>query len=237
MNTTPRRSGSRKRALRCQADRPDRVRQHHRALRARPLGERRRRPLGPEPARQLRLLHERHARALDPLARASESLDVGPDIPYWLEDGFATIRIEVTSAKPVFIGIGPVADVERYLADVEHAQITDFDIDPFAVSYRALHGAAEPGAPASQTFWRAQASGSGRQTISWPVEEGTWSVVAMNADGSRNVSVDAQLGTRIRYLRWIVIGLLAAGVLVLLGGARLIYSGARRPRRGLAAAP
>jgi hypothetical protein len=166
-------------------------------------------------------------------ALASESLDIGPDIPGWLEDGFATVRIEVTSTKPVFIGIGPVADVGRYLADVEHAQITDFDIDPFSVSYRALEGTMKPAAPASQNFWRAQATGSGRQTISWPVEEGTWSVVAMNADGSRDVSVDTRLGTRIQRLGWIVSGLLGAGVIVLLVGAALIYLGARRPQRGL----
>jgi hypothetical protein len=135
-------------------------------------------------------------------ALASESLDIGPDIPGWLEDGFATVRIEVTSTKPVFIGIGPVADVGRYLADVEHAQITDFDIDPFSVSYRALEGTMKPAAPASQNFWRAQATGSGRQTISWPVEEGTWSVVAMNADAARDahptLGVDRQRAAR----RW-----------------------------------
>jgi hypothetical protein len=168
-------------------------------------------------------------------ALGSESLDVGPDIPGWLEDGFATVRVEATSAKPFFIGIGPVADVERYLADVEHAQITDFDIDPFSVSYRALDGTAQPAPPASQDFWRAQATGRGRQTISWPIEEGTWSVVAMNADGSRNVSVDARLGTRIQYVRWIVGGLFAAGVLVLLLGAGLIYLGCHPPRRDLPA--
>jgi hypothetical protein len=168
-------------------------------------------------------------------ALASESLDVGPDIPGWLEDGFATVRVEATSAKPLFIGVGPVADVERYLGDVEHAQITNFDIDPFSVSYRALDGTAQPAPPASRDFWRARATGPGRQSISWPVEEGTWSVVAMNADGSRNVSVEARLGTRIQYVRWIVSGLFGAGVLVLLLGAGFIYLAVRRPRRDLAA--
>ena len=54
----------------------------------------------------------------------------------------------------------------------------------------------------------------------------------MNADGSRGVSVDARVGTRIHYLGWIAIGLLGVGLLVLLGGAGLVYLGARRPRRG-----
>jgi hypothetical protein len=166
-------------------------------------------------------------------ALASESLDVGPDIPGWVEHGLATVRVEATSAKPVFIGIGGTADVERYLADVEHAQITDLDIDPFSVKYRALDGTARPAPPASQGFWRAQATGAGRQTITWPIEKGTWSVVAMNADASRSVSVDARVGTRVHYLGWITVGLLGIGVLVLVGGAGLVYLGARRPRRAL----
>jgi hypothetical protein len=52
----------------------------------------------------------------------------------------------------------------------------------------------------------------------------------MNADGSRNVSVDARLGARVPSLRWFAIGFLAAGGLVLLAGAGLIYFGARKPR-------
>jgi hypothetical protein len=176
-----------------------------------------------------------HELSTSSYALASEGLDIGPDIPGWVEDGFATVRVEATSAKPVFIGIGPVAEVERYLADVEHAQITDFDIDPFSVTYRELGGTGQPAAPADQTFWRAQATGSGQQTITWPVDEGTWSVVAMNADSSRNVSVDTRVGTRIHYLGWITVGLLAIGVLVLVGGAGLVYLGARRPRPSLPA--
>ncbi len=166
-------------------------------------------------------------------ALASESLDVGPDIPGWLDDGFATVRVAVTSAKPVFIGIGRAADVERYLAEVEHAQITDWDTDPFSVSYRSQDGTARPATPASQNFWRVQASGSGTQTITWPVAEGKWSVVAMNADSSRKVSVDAQLGARVPSLRWFAIGLLGAGALALLIGGGLFYFGARRPRHDL----
>jgi len=171
-----------------------------------------------------------HELSTSSYALASESLDVGPDLPGWLDERFATVRVQASSAQAVFIGIGPAVDVERYLANVEHAQITDLDTDPFSVRYRPQDGTAEPGAPASQDFWRAEASGSGTQTISWPIEEGKWSVVAMNADGSRNVSIDARLGARVPSLRWFAVGLLAAGGLVLLIGSGLIYFGARKPR-------
>lgn len=166
-------------------------------------------------------------------ALASESLDVGPDIPGWLDDRFATVRIQASSAQPVFIGIGRAKDVEGYLANVRHAQITDMDTNPFAVSYRQQNGTAEPAPPASQDFWSAQASGSGTQTIKWPVAEGKWSVVAMNADGSRSVSVDARLGARVTSLGWAAIGFLAGGGLVLLIGGGLFYLGVRQPRPSL----
>jgi hypothetical protein len=171
-----------------------------------------------------------HELSTDSYALASESLDVGSDIPAWLDGRFATIRVEASSPRPVFIGIGRVRDVERYLADVQNAQITEFETDPFSVSYRRRDGTAEPALPASQDFWRIQASGPGTQTISWAVEEGKWSVVAMNADGTRGVSVDTRLGARISSLGSFAIGLLAAGALLLLVGGGLMYLGIRRPR-------
>jgi hypothetical protein len=164
-------------------------------------------------------------------ALASDSLDVGTDAPGWVfRDHFATVRIQATSSQPIFIGIGRTSAVDRYLAGVQHDQIADLDLDPFSVSYRHRSGSAPPGQPAGQSFWRAKASGSGTQTISWPLEKGNWSVVAMNADASRGVTVDTRLGARLPYLRWIVIGFLAGGGLVLLIGSSLIYLGARRPR-------
>ncbi len=52
----------------------------------------------------------------------------------------------------------------------------------------------------------------------------------MNADGSRDVTVDAQFGARVSSLVWVAIAFLIVGVLVLIGGATLIYFGARRRR-------
>jgi hypothetical protein len=175
----------------------------------------------------------RHQLSTPSYALASENLDVDQDVPGWFGDRFATIRIAASSTEPVFIGIGHTSDVDRYLAEVRHDRITDFDADPFSVGYRRFGGNAEPAPPASEDIWRVQASGSGTQTITWPLEKGDWSAVAMNADGSRGVSVDAQFGARISALRWVAIGLLVAGGLVLLVGAGLVYLGARKPRPAL----
>jgi hypothetical protein len=70
----------------------------------------------------------------------------------------------------------------------------------------------------------------GTQTLTWKVREGDWSVVLMNADGSRGVAADVDLGAKLSFLLWVAIGLLIGGVLVCGGSTALIVLAARRPR-------
>jgi hypothetical protein len=165
-------------------------------------------------------------------ALSTESLNVG-GLTGALEAGLFRLRIAATSndaSKPLFIGIARTNDVSRYLARVEHDQLRDINFDPFKVDYRRLGAGAPTALPTAQSFWQTHASGTGTQTISWPVKTGHWSAVVMNADGSRNVNVDAQLAARLSGAWWIVAGLMVLGVLALAGGILLVRSGARRQR-------
>jgi hypothetical protein len=127
----------------------------------------------------------------------------------------------------VFVGIGPTSDVESYLAGVEHDEVTDLDFDPFSAEYRRIAGGEPAGPPTDQTFWAASASGAGTQTAIWEPESGDWTVVVMNADGSRDVAVELSAGAEADFLLWVAIGLLIAGVLLLGGGVTMIVFGAR----------
>ena len=171
-----------------------------------------------------------HGLSTTSYALSSDSLEVDSDMPGWVGDRLATVRIEASSTRPIFIGIARTTDVERYLAGVPHDEITDVDAEPFRVTSRRVEGSSNPASPVSQSFWRVQASGAGTQKITWPLEKGDWSAVAMNLDGSRGVSLEARFGGRVSALGWLTFGLLAAGGLVLLGGAAAIYLGARSPR-------
>ena len=165
-------------------------------------------------------------------ALSTESLNVG-GVTGALEAGLVRLRIAATSsngAKPLFIGIARTRDVDRYLARVEHDELRDIRFDPFKIDYRRL-GSGAPTAPSTQSFWRARASGTGTQTLSWPVEKGKWTVVAMNADGSRNVNVDAQLAAHLSGAWWFVAAFIALGALSLAGGVALLRLGLRGQSR------
>ena len=166
-------------------------------------------------------------------ALSTQSLDVG-GLTGALEDRLARLRITATSndaAKPLFIGIARTEDADRYLARVEHDELRDIKLDPFSIDYRPFAGGAPTALTTTRSIWRAHAVGTGTQTISWPVEKGRWTAVVMNADGSRHVSVDAQLAARVSGLWWIVVTLIGLGALALAGGGALVYSGARTRTR------
>jgi hypothetical protein len=161
-------------------------------------------------------------------------LEVDTDGAGWaLNDSwFGKVRIRGESAggKTLFMGIGPEAAVAKYLGPVAHANVEDIDLDPFRVTYLPVTGGAPQGPPTEQSFWAASATGIGTQTLTWKVREGDWSVVLMNADGSRGVTADIDLGAKLSFLLWVAIGLLLGGVLVVGGSAALIVLAARTRR-------
>jgi hypothetical protein len=161
-------------------------------------------------------------------------LDVDTDGEGWVlnDSWFGKVRIrgESLGDKTLFIGIGSEPAVARYLGSVAHASVEDVDFDPFRVTYLPITGGAPEGPPTEQRFWAASASGVGTQTLTWKVREGDWSVVLMNADGSRGVAADVDLGAKLSFLLWVAIGLLIGGVLVCGGSTALIVLAARRPR-------
>ena len=161
-------------------------------------------------------------------------LEADADGARWVlnESWFGKVRIRGESAgtKTLFIGIGPAADVARYLGNVGHANVQDVEFDPFRVTYLPIEGGAPDGPPADRGFWAASASGVGTQTLTWKVRDGDWSIVLMNADGSRGIAADVDVGAKISFLLWVAIGVLIGGLLVTAGSTALIVLAARTPR-------
>ena len=163
-------------------------------------------------------------------AIVSESADIDSDGGEWALDTFlGTVRIRSESERPLFVGIGPAAEVDRYLNDVERDLVDDLDSsgDP---EYARRPGGAPAVAPGTRPFWVASLSGAGEQTLEWDPEDGDWRAVVMNDDASRAISADMSIGAELDSVLWIGIGLLVAGALLAACAALAITAGARRRR-------
>ena len=101
------------------------------------------------------------------------------------------------ASESIFIGIAREADVGAYLNGVAHAEVRDIDFPPFRVDYREHCGDATPIPPRALSVWTVLAQGSGRQSVDWPLERGTWNLVVMNADGSAGIDVELSVGAKI----------------------------------------
>jgi Domain of unknown function (DUF4389) len=141
-------------------------------------------------------------------------------------DMLGSVRIRSRSATPVFLGIGPAASVDAYLADVRHEVATRFDARRSAFR---LHGGGAPAAPpATEPFWATTVSGSGTHVLTWTPQNGDWRIVLMNADGSPGVRADLSVGARLPHLLWIGVALLGGGALLLLVGGGALYAAVSR---------
>ncbi len=162
----------------------------------------------------------------------------------WIIDrgALGSVRLTVDperSGEPVFAGIGPTADVAAYLEGVNRDVIRDFELSPDRITYRLVPGEATPTPPGDQSFWVAQVTAESTSQLTWEVKSGDWTVVLMNADASRGIDVDARLGIKVDWLLPALIGLIALGLVLLVGGTLLIIFATRgEPRREpLAAQP
>ena len=149
-------------------------------------------------------------------SRLQVDLDTaGPVLPKTLL-GDAKLTATPWNGKPVFLGIAPTSRARAYLAGVEHTTLMDLaDSDPV---YRTTGGSAPAAVPAQMDFWAAQSSGPGPQQITWPVEDGDWTVVVMNADASPDIAVEAAAGAEVPALSWLL------GILLSVAGGALVLA-------------
>jgi hypothetical protein len=166
-------------------------------------------------------------------ALATENLDIdldGGDVIMDTGDlGKVRLQVESRDDKPVFVGVARTSAVDDYLAGVSHTTLTDVSTTPFDADYDDHSGHRRPVAPADAQIWAASEQGSGKQTLNWEIHDGDWSVVVMNADGSRGVDADISTGAKVPFLNelgWTAVG---SGSFALLAGVALLVAGFRRP--------
>jgi hypothetical protein len=167
--------------------------------------------------------HERVATST--YAIATDDLEIDGDA---IGDAlYGNVRLEADGDQPLFTGVARTRDVDAYLRESAHATLTDVDFKPFEPEYRTSAGSAAPGRPGDETFWAAS-SESG--TLTWDVDDGDWSVVVMNADGSRGVDARVSAGASVPFLDDLGYGFSIASLVLLILGGTLIAESVRRGR-------
>lgn len=126
-------------------------------------------------------------------------------------------RVKAVSetGSDLFMGVGPVADVEAYLDGVGHSDVVSYGV-PSGATYVEHPGDEVPEAPSAQKFWTATTEGPGLLSLDWQPEEGSWALVVMNSDGSEGVDVATTVGVD---TPWLPIGMVVTGMGALLTGA------------------
>jgi hypothetical protein len=161
-------------------------------------------------------------------ALESQSYDATGARGFAARELLGTLRIRSQSSGAVFLGIAPAAAATSYLAAVAHSQASN--LGAANGDFHAQPGGAPSTAPGAQHFWVATTSGSGVRTLTWKVRSGSWRVVVMNANGSRDVAAELSVGASSPHLLMLAIALLGGGILILLAGGSVIYL-ATRPTR------
>jgi hypothetical protein len=153
------------------------------------------------------------------LAVTSQNIDLNSDTANfdvasrWL----GTVRIEAQSrtADPLFVGIAPTSDVDAYLQGIAHTTVTDPSGDHGRPETTYVDGGTPTLRPADETFWAASAEGSGKQVVTWEPEDGDWTIVVMNTEGTAPVTARVSAGAEVPVLDTVVIVLLVSGVVLL----------------------
>jgi len=168
-------------------------------------------------------------------AVATQRLDFEDIAPLWpdIDRLLGDVRLRATGAagKDIFIGVAPADRAASYLAGVRHATLTEL-ADP-ATTYADHAGGAPSGRPADQDFWLSKASGPGTQAVEWPMQDGSFAVVVMNADGSAGVAAMVDAGATVPVQDAAAKLLLIGSVLPAVLGLVLILIGFRRRRSGM----
>jgi len=174
----------------------------------------------------------------DTRALATDNLDVDLGDADFLAQSDDLGKIEVTAqsrdGKPVFVGIARTSDVERYLGGVPYTTVNDIDVDPFGADYERHSGNRRPVAPEHAGIWQASSYGDGKRSIDWKIDDGDYSVVVMNADGSLGVDADVSAGADIPFLDELGWSAIGSGAFALILGIGLIALAARKTRTAIA---
>jgi hypothetical protein len=147
----------------------------------------------------------------------------------WLDHLIGRVRVSVTSNDPdkdVFVGVARTGAAREYLRGVDRLVVGNLDVAGLHATQ--LAGGPPAFAPTQANIWVASASGNGTRAVSWKPQHESWTILAMNADGSRTVAVRAEASAAAPGLHRFAYSVLGLGIALLIGSVLLIALPLRR---------
>ena len=140
-----------------------------------------------------------------------------------------TLHVTASSSKPVFVGIGHDLDVASYLSKSQYSRVVRLSIPPQLDTQEMKGGVTRLNPPTGLEWWTVKATGTGTQSISWPIEDGRYDAVVMNANGSPGVDAKVTLGVELDGLFGTCLVVFGIGVILLVVGLLLMFLRRKRP--------
>ncbi len=138
-----------------------------------------------------------------------------------IDDIETRLRVIDSDGDRLFVGIGPSAEVDDYLAGGSYSIVEVFG-DRVVLDDRA--GDARLAAPADQDFWAASTLD---EVLNWDLQSGRWSIVVMNEDGTAGIDSSVTVGARVPFLEPVGVAVLVVGLIGIVIGIALTYFGVR----------
>ncbi|TCC55861.1 hypothetical protein E0H73_34595 [Kribbella pittospori] len=159
-----------------------------------------------------------------PLTSKGLAVITAPDL---LDRHGPTLHVTATGDKPVFVGVGQDLDVSNYLAGAAHTRVIRYDVPSTFSTQQMRGGIPRLTPPGELDWWVAKSGGNGPRSIAWPIEDGKFDVVVMNADGSPAVDTDVRFGVEVHRGFGICLLVLGTGIVLFALGLTLAFR--RRP--------
>ncbi|QRP49278.1 hypothetical protein [Amycolatopsis sp. FDAARGOS 1241] len=169
-----------------------------------------------------------HAVSTPTVALVTDTAQVADSTSLTRALGAPSVTVHATggNSSGLFIGIGPAAEVDRYLAGAAIEQARNFDLDPFSVGSARVNGALVVRPPATQTFWVA----SGSTGLTWRIRDSSYRAVVMNADGSAGVNAQLDVTLALPRLFGYALGFFIGGVVLIVVAVLALALGRPRAR-------
>jgi hypothetical protein len=162
------------------------------------------------------------------------ALMTAPDL---LDRHGPTLHVTAAGKKPVFVGIGQDLDVASYLGSSEYTRVVRLNVPPKFDTQEMKGGLTPLTPPAGLDWWTVKASGPGAQSVSWPMADGPYDVVAMNADGTPGADARLTLGLELPGLFGTCLVVFGVGLVLLFVGILLMFVRRRPPAPVVPAVP